>query len=80
MNVENVEGGRKMVKRDTVVVVGLFASIFLFPALFYCIGSISDLRIAFFITMMMWALFCLIWIGYWWGNGDLSRSKEEIEK
>ena len=64
MNEETSERGRKMVERDTILIVGLFASIFLFSALFYCVGSIIPLGIAFCSTIMMWAISCLIWIGY----------------
>ena len=80
MSEEKTGAGRKMVERDIIVGVGLFASIFLFPALFYCIGSIIDFRAAFCITMWAWTLFCLIWIGYWRGEGELSRSKKVIKR
>ena len=80
MSEEKVKRGRKVIERDTIMVVGLFASIFLFSGLFYCIGSIIPLGIAFCSTIMMWGISCLIWVGYWCGEGDLSISKKEMER
>ena len=80
MGEEKAKKGGKMVERDTIMVVGLFASIFIFSALFYCVGSLIPLGIAFCSTLMMWCISCLIWVGYWCGGGNLSISKKERER
>lgn len=87
MSEEKTEEGRK--RRDAIMVIGLFGSAFFFPALCYCIGSTIAPNIAYYITMMVWGIFCLIWIGYWGGGrggfipkqeGDRKMNKEEMGK
>ena len=73
MNEEKIEKKGRISNRNTNIgLAGMFLSIFFITGGIYCwvyaFGFIISSGIITSLAVMIWAVFSLIWIGYWWNK------------